>query len=658
MARPGRSGWKLSSRLLLGDAALAGAGLALGTAPLWLYAALPGALGVAAGALALPLPVAGWAMLRLPFSSRPPGPEDGLLLTPADAPALFREIEQVRAQVGAPALDAVYLNSECNASIRQHRRLWGGTRNVLWLGLPLLELLSADACRAILAHECAHIAGRHGRYASRVYFARLQWQEAARQLARRKGLANAPLRLFMNWHVPRFLAASLDFARECEYQADAESARVCGVACASDALMATCLQGRALHEYASSLYADAAATEPPWLLVRLAEDGSLASPRDQAEAQIWLHQALCRPTSHDDTHPSLADRLAALKVPRALDERATPAPDAPGMPGARGMASTHSLPATSRPLPWRRAQPCAAQEWLQDQRLPLARALDDSRREAAAQALREAQDERREAVAAHHDLLRKQRLRALSADERARMAWHAAMLADDVDGAMKLLQENLRDHPGHVPSLCELATLLQRQNARPDAAPDANTTRGPDDARREPAQDAAEALWREAAAQPGPHRLACLRQLTAIALRRGDAGQALAWRTEADQLERRTLAEYTAAPRYEPHGLGEPELRRLADMLDPLLLAATGAWLLRDATSGHHVLLVLARESWILRAVGALTGEPSYLRRDCQALLQRLLPRVQRNIEPLLLAAGDPLPGVCTDATRLRRAGA
>ena len=85
------------------------------------------------------------------------------------------------------ALDAVYLNSECNASIRQHRRLWGGTRNVLWLGLPLLELLSADACRAILAHECAHIAGRHGRYASRVYFARQQWQEAARQLARRKG---------------------------------------------------------------------------------------------------------------------------------------------------------------------------------------------------------------------------------------------------------------------------------------------------------------------------------------------------------------------------------------------------------------------------------------------------------------------------------------
>ena len=215
-------------------------------------------------------------MLRLPFSSRPPGPEDGLLLTLADAPALFREIEQVRAQVGAPALDAVYLNSECNASIRQHRRLWGGTRNVLWLGLPLLELLSADACRAILAHECAHRRPARTLCQPGVFRAAAMAGSGAATGASQG--PNAPLRLFMNWHVPRFLAASLDFARECEYQADAESARVCGVACASDALMATCLQGRALHEYASSLYADAAATEPPWLLVRLAEDGLLASP--------------------------------------------------------------------------------------------------------------------------------------------------------------------------------------------------------------------------------------------------------------------------------------------------------------------------------------------------------------------------------------------
>ena len=126
MARPGRSGWKLSSRLLLGDAALAGAGLALGTAPLWLRRCP--ARWACRRALAA-LAVAGWAMLRLPFSSRPPGPEDGLL-----SRSRTRRRCSARSNGCAPRgapLDAVYLNSECNASIRQHRRLWGGTRNVV-----------------------------------------------------------------------------------------------------------------------------------------------------------------------------------------------------------------------------------------------------------------------------------------------------------------------------------------------------------------------------------------------------------------------------------------------------------------------------------------------------------------------------------------------
>ncbi|MDF8363071.1 M48 family metalloprotease [Achromobacter anxifer] len=622
MARRGLSGLKLSARLLLGDVTLAGAGLALCTAPAWLYAALPGALGVAAAALALPLPFAGWAMLRLPFAARPPGAEDGIRLQAADAPELFREIEQVRARLGAPALDAVYLNGEFNASIRQHRRLLGRTRNVLWLGQPLLEMLSAESCRAILAHECAHIAGSHGRYASRVYFARLQWQEAARQLDRRKGLSTGPLRLFMNWHVPRFLAASLDFARECEYEADAQSARACGAAAAANALMAVSVQGRALREHWPDLYAQASETQPPSPHACLAGDAPLPYPRDEAEAQAWLHQALCRSTTDDDTHPSLSDRLAALNASGQQEALAT-------------------APAPTDAVPWRRAAPSAAALWLGLQRLPLARALDESQRDAIAQLAREARNERDEAIAGHHELLRKQRLRALSADERARMAWYADTLMGDADGAAVTLEQNLQEHPGHLPTLCQLAALQLRRAADRDL-----------DKRRQ-LEAASEALWRQAAAVPGPQRLPCLRQLTAAALRRGDDAQAQAWRAEADQLERQAQAD-DAAPRYLPHGLGAGELRRLADTLDPLLHVATGVWLLRDAASGRLALLVLARESGVARAVGKLTGEQSYLRRDCEMLLTRLLPRIRLDIEPILLEAGDPLRGECTDACRLR----
>ncbi len=655
MARCGLSGLKLSARLLLGDVTLAGAGLALCTAPAWLYAALPGALGVAAAALALPLPFAGWAMLRLPFATRPPGAEDGIRLQAADAPELFREIEQVRARLGAPALDAVYVNGEFNASIRQHRCLLGRTRNVLWLGQPLLEMLSAESCRAILAHECAHIAGSHGRYASRVYFARLQWQEAARQLDRRKGLSTGPLRLFMNWHVPRFLAASLDFARECEYEADAQSARACGAAAAANALMAVSVQGRALREHWPDLYAQASEAQPPSPHACLAGDAALPCPRDEAEAQAWLHQALCRSTTDDDTHPSLSDRLAALNASGQLDSAG--APDAALPPGgadpleAGATASANpgqpealaTVPAPTDAVPWRRAAPSAAALWLGLQRLPLARALDESQRDAIAQLAREARNERDEAIAGHHELLRKQRLRALSADERARMAWYADTLMGDADGAAVTLEQNLQEHPGHVPSLCQLAALQLRRAAERDLN------------ERRQLEAASEALWSQAAAVPGPQRLSCLRQLTAAALRRGDDAQAQAWRAEADQLERQAQAD-DGIPRYLPHGLGAGELRRLADTLDPLLHVATGVWLLRDAASGRLALLVLARESGVARAVGKLTGEQSYLRRDCEMLLTRLLPRIRLDIEPILLEAGDPLPSECTDACRLRRA--
>jgi len=61
--------------------------------------------------------------------------------------------------------------------------------------------------------------------------------------------SGAPLRLLVCWHVPRFLDVTLDFARQCEYQADAESARLCGADTAAQALVSLTVQRRALADY-------------------------------------------------------------------------------------------------------------------------------------------------------------------------------------------------------------------------------------------------------------------------------------------------------------------------------------------------------------------------------------------------------------------------
>lgn len=591
---------RIRAWLLLGNGFLLVGGLALCALPMAMCMWLPGAAGLLAGFVTLPAGMFGYSMLKLPFAARDDAIEDGIALQAQDAPQLFEEIERLRLALGAPALDAVYLNDDFNASIRQHHVLFRKTRNVMWLGLPLLDTLSPRACAAILAHECAHIAQRHGRYASRVYFARLQWQAASERLERHRSLSSAPLRLFVGWYVPRFLAVSMDFARRCEYQADAEAARVCGVEAMREALVGLALQGRALDQSFWPMVFLAGSTTP---LADLARSGALDMPQDNAEAHSWLHAALCRDTDDSDTHPALADRLAAL-----------------------GGAPTHP----DSVLVWQRSQPSAAQAWLGEQHVALAQRLDEQQADANVRYCERARDEREALVAEQHDLQRKRRIRALSGDEIARLAWLYRTLGVAGGEAQGMLEEALAQAPdaGVRYQLAECHALAGRT-------------------------DAAAALWRQVAEQSGPLQLYSLRKLSVLALRSDDRGAAEHYRREADALQRAGAGDEDDGE-WLPHDLVPVERNKLIDTLTPLLKLATGVWLVREAGTRRYVLLVLARDSLIFRLVSRLTGEESYLRRDCQHMLNRLLPRIRLDLGAVLLSAGDARLVHCSEPARLR----
>lgn len=591
---------RIRAWLLLGNGFLLVGGLALCALPLAMCMWLPGAAGLLAGFVTLPAGMFGYSMLKLPFAARDDAIEDGIALQAQDAPQLFEEIERLRLALGAPALDAVYLNDDFNASIRQHHVLFRKTRNVMWLGLPLLDTLSPRACAAILAHECAHIAQRHGRYASRVYFARLQWQAASERLERHRSLSSAPLRLFVGWYVPRFLAVSMDFARRCEYQADAEAARVCGVEAMREALVGLALQGRALDQAFWPTAFLAGSTTP---LADLARSGALGMPQDMAEAHSWLHAALCRETDDSDTHPALADRLTALG-------------GAPTQPDSA--------------LVWQRSQPSAAQAWLGEQHVMLAQRLDEQQAEANARYCERARDEREALVAEQHDLQRKRRIRALSGDEIARLAWLYRTLGVAGGEAQGMLEEALAQAPdaGVRYQLAECHALAGRS-------------------------DAAAALWQQVAEQPGPLQLYSLRKLSVLALRSDDRGAAEHYRREADALQRAGVGDEDDGE-WLPHDLVPVERNKLIDTLTPLLKLATGVWLVREAGTRRYVLLVLARDSLTFRLVSRLTGEDSYLRRDCQHMLNRLLPRIRLDLSAVVLAAGDARLVHCSEPARLR----
>lgn len=592
---------RLRAWLLLGNGFLLGGGALLCALPLLMCMWLPGGAGLVAGFLTLPAALFGISMLKVPFAARERSSEDGIALQPEDAPQLFEQIERIRLALGAPALDAVYLNDEFNASIRQHHVLGRKTRNVMWLGLPLLDTLSAQACAAILAHECAHIAHRHGRYASRVYFARLQWKAAGERLEQHRSLSSAPLRLFVGWYVPRFLALSLDFARRCEYQADAEAARACGIEAMREALVGLALQDRAMEQSFWPSVFLAGSTTP---LMDLAHRGLLDLPTDSAEAHSWLHDALCRETDDSDTHPALNDRLAALG----------------GAPDLTQVA-----------LVWQRSQPSAAQAWLGDQHLDLAQRLDAQCAEDNARCCEQARDEQAARVAEQHDLLRKRRVRALSADEVARLAWLNRTLDQAGEAALLMLEEALQLTPD-APALRYQLAECHALAGRPEAAA---------------------ALWRQVAEQPGTLQVYSLRKLSVLALRSDDLGAAHHYRREADALQRAERDEGEDGE-WLPHDLVPVERNKLIETLTPLLSLATGVWLVREAGARRYVLLVLARSSWVARVITRLTGEPDYLQRDCQQLLNRLLPRVRLDVEAVLLSAGDARRVHCSEAARLR----
>ena len=110
-----------------------------------------------------------WLTFRMFFS--PLSAPEGRELTEAQAPQLFRMISELRERFQAAPIHHVLITNEFNAAIMQRPRfgLFGGYRNYLILGLPLLDALSAEELLAVVAHEYGHLSGGHGKLSRWIY---------------------------------------------------------------------------------------------------------------------------------------------------------------------------------------------------------------------------------------------------------------------------------------------------------------------------------------------------------------------------------------------------------------------------------------------------------------------------------------------------------
>jgi Zn-dependent protease with chaperone function len=243
-------------------------------------------------------------------------PPEGRRVTPDELPGLFAEIEHVRRALNAKRVHEVLLTPDFNAAVVQIPRLGllGFARRYLIVGLPMLASLPPYQFRAVLAHEFGHLARNHARFGNWIYRIRQTWHRLLDALEHRRSAAGRLVTRFFDWYAPYFNAYSFALARANEYEADHESARVTSKADAGDALAAVYTKGEYLDSGFWRAFYGRAATQPEPPAKPFTEYVQALRSIPAAESQAALGRALARPTGLNDTHPALAERLAALGV--------------------------------------------------------------------------------------------------------------------------------------------------------------------------------------------------------------------------------------------------------------------------------------------------------------------------------------------------------
>jgi Zn-dependent protease with chaperone function len=268
------------------------------------------------GKLVILLAIPAWTMVRSTFTllfSRFPKPV-GRQLLPEEAPLLFERLNAMRTMMKGPRVHKVLLSDELNASIVQHPRfgLFGWEENYLILGLPLLQTLSEEETIAVVAHEYGHLSGHHSRFGGFIYRFRLAWGRLQELSESWNDWGSRMIAKLIKWYAPYFNAYTFVLARQNEYIADQASVEIAGRQHAANALMRIDIAARFESEkFWPAINRRVASEAEPCLNRSTLWEQSLAGVDVDLRTRL-LEEAGKLETDHLDTHPALADRLAAI----------------------------------------------------------------------------------------------------------------------------------------------------------------------------------------------------------------------------------------------------------------------------------------------------------------------------------------------------------
>ena len=234
------------------------------------------------------------------------GESIGISVEEADEPDLWALVRGVGESTGAPLPRELVIIGDVTAFSARQTRLLGllAGAPIVGLGLPLLDVLTVDQLRAVVAHELGHLHRHDSRLRAVVYRARVSMERAVDGLA-------GPLQAVFRAYERFFLRTTMRVARAQEWAADLDAVRLVGGVTQADALMRSATAALTWESYMSTYVVPlfAAGRWPAELVDGFAR--VLADPARSAELAALRSELATSETHEFDSHPAVLERAAA-----------------------------------------------------------------------------------------------------------------------------------------------------------------------------------------------------------------------------------------------------------------------------------------------------------------------------------------------------------
>ena len=257
-----------------------------------------------------------WLTMRMFFMRMPP--PQGREIEEDEAPELFGMIEDLRDRLQGAPIHHVLITNEFNAAVSQCPRfgLFGGYRNYLILGLPMLYAVSAEEIMAVIGHEYGHLSGGHGKLSRWIGRQRATFNVLYQHAQKRRdsNFVNRLIAGMLDWFAPHYNAYTFVLSRQQEYEADAVASTIVGAQASASALIRTNLLATWLQTgFWKKLYEQAVKHSTPPFMPFISMRKLLLVMMDEWATKERLREVWNVESNIYDTHPCLRERVTALE---------------------------------------------------------------------------------------------------------------------------------------------------------------------------------------------------------------------------------------------------------------------------------------------------------------------------------------------------------